>query len=309
MVITVLVVRPDGGGNGPSNASGTGSDSEFASANDTGPVGIITEDPTCDAWNTIVGEYSDAVNAVKWDERDPKVPANSWTPEQRAMYETAGKAMSRAVDQSSNFVKKTPHRVMRILYEQYIAYTRAFMERIPSYVAEDDALVGASNAASGSLASICGAVIYRVAQAVAPLVPTGPEPEKVAVPQDPSAPAQLLSGSNSICGDWETLVSNFSDDTASWRAIDKDIPAKEWTPEQRSINDAVAPVMSASADEMERLGRQSGNPGLEDVTTLAAQYRRGFVTALRDYTPADSYLALSATNLVRLVTSACKAAP
>ncbi len=47
VVITVLVVGKDsGGGESPTPTNGNGSD--FASANDKGPVGIITEDPTCD---------------------------------------------------------------------------------------------------------------------------------------------------------------------------------------------------------------------------------------------------------------------
>ena len=52
VVITVLVVgKNSGGGESPTPTNGNGSD--FASANDKGPVGIITEDPTCDAWQRI----------------------------------------------------------------------------------------------------------------------------------------------------------------------------------------------------------------------------------------------------------------
>lgn len=308
VVITVLVVRPDGGGSGSSNAGGTGSDSEFASANDTGPVSIITEDPTCDAWNAVVGKYSTETNAVKWDDRDPNIPASSWTPEQRSMYENVGKAMGEAADRAANLSTKTPHRVMRILYEQFIAYTRAFVERIPSYVPEDVNLAGASNGAGDGLAKICSAISFRVSQAVSPLVPTVEGPTKVPAPQDPNAPTELISGRNAICRDWESQVSKFADDTANWRAIDKNIPAKDWTPEQRAVNDAAGSIMMANSDEMERLGRQSRNAALEDLAVLAAQYRRAFVTTLPDYKSADGYLALSATNLVRIINLACKAA-
>src|ERR1700754_5066465 len=52
VVITVLVVdKNSGGGESPTPTNGSASD--FASANDKGPVGIITEDPTCAAWNRI----------------------------------------------------------------------------------------------------------------------------------------------------------------------------------------------------------------------------------------------------------------
>lgn len=309
VVITVLVVRPDGGGNGSSNVGGSGSDSEFASANDTGPVSIITDDPTCEAWNKVLDEYSQVTKSVNWDSRDSAIPASSWTPDQRTMYETVGKAMTQAADRAVSLAKKTPHRAMRVLYEQFIAYTREFSKRIPAYTANDHDLAAASNAAGASLANICGAISYRSAQAVAPLVTAVPAPAKVAVPQDPNAPQLLITEPNSVCDDWESLVSKFTDDTASWRAIDKGIAAKDWTPEQKSVNESAGPIMLASADGMERLGRQSGNPRLEDVATLAAQYRRAFVTAIPNYTSSDGYLELSATSLVRLVNAACKAAP
>jgi len=34
--------------------------------------------------------------------------------------------------------KRTPHRVMRELYEQFIAYSRAYADRIPTYTPPDD---------------------------------------------------------------------------------------------------------------------------------------------------------------------------
>ena len=113
---------------------------------------------------------------------------------------------------------------------------------------------------------------------------------------------------NSICSDWGAFVVKFDEETQSWRAIDKAIPANDWTPEQKQIHDAVAPIMLSSADEVQRLGQQSGDPRIEDLTTLAAQYRRGFVTSVANYTSADAYLELTATSIVRLVNTACKAA-
>nr|WP_233272311.1 hypothetical protein [Mycolicibacterium smegmatis] len=305
-MVTVLVVRPD---SGTSTTQGNPdvTNSEFASASDNGPITIITDDPTCDAWNTVAGESASVTDSVKWDDRDTGIPATAWTPDQRAMYDATGTAMTRAADQAEGLVTKTPHRVMRELYEQFIAYTRAFVQSIPSYVPADNHLTVAASGAGNGLANICGAIVYRSAQAVAPLVPA------VSNPTDPSRENEisttvLLADNNSICGEWDSLVSKFSEDTKAWRAIDKNIAAKDWTPEQKRLNDEVVPVMLASADEMERLGRASGNPTLEDVAVLAAQYRRGFVTTLPTYTSADSYLELTTTNLVRLINWACKAA-
>src|SRR6478736_5641932 len=49
VVITVLVVGKNSGGGSPTPTNGNGSD--IASANDKGPVAIITDDPTCSGWN------------------------------------------------------------------------------------------------------------------------------------------------------------------------------------------------------------------------------------------------------------------
>ena len=51
-----------------------------------------------------------------------------------------GNAMRSAADQTVDLVKLTPHRVMRELYEQFIAYARAFADSVPTYTADDDSL-------------------------------------------------------------------------------------------------------------------------------------------------------------------------
>jgi hypothetical protein len=66
--------------------------------------------------------------------------------------------------------------------------------------------------------------------------------------------------------------------------------------------------MSNHADELERLGRQSDNPTLEDIAVLAAQYQRAYVAALPNYTSADNFLSETATLLAKAIDWACKAA-
>src|SRR6185369_13845619 len=91
VVITVLVVgKGSGGGESPTPTNGNGSD--FASANDKGPVGIIMEDPTCAAWNRINNTAVGVQSQVGWRNRDQSAPATAWTAEQRSMYETVGTA-------------------------------------------------------------------------------------------------------------------------------------------------------------------------------------------------------------------------
>src|ERR1700752_2037695 len=136
VVITVLVVGKDSsGGDLPTPTNGSGSD--FASANDKGPVAIITEDPTwapsSPIFETLVAREHDG-----WDTRDPAIPASQWTPAMRSQYEDVGEAWRSAADQIVPLAKLTPHRVMRELYEQFAAYTRAFADRIPTYTPPDN---------------------------------------------------------------------------------------------------------------------------------------------------------------------------
>ena len=99
----------------------------MASADDKGPANIITEDPSCAAWTPINQTFVE-IQKKGWDERDPSIPATDWTPEQRAQYDEVGRAMRAAADQTVPLAKLTPHRVMRELYEQFIAYARAYSD-------------------------------------------------------------------------------------------------------------------------------------------------------------------------------------
>ena len=306
VVITVLVMRPSGGG-GPTPTP-TNGNSDFASANDTGPVNIIAEDPTCEAWGKVAREYADATTAVNWGNRDQSVAASSWTSDQRTRYEAVGKALVRAAGQTGDLAKQTPHRVMRELYEQFIAYGRAFAAKIPSYVADDGNLAVVTDTITTATANVCSAIDYRSAPAIAPLIPIPPGPSELSSPGDADSPSRFLPASNDICSEWESAGQKFSDDTEQWRALDPKISATDWTPEQKAVNDAAAPIMADNAKELERMGRQSHNPTLEDFAVLAAQYRRAFVAAIPNYTSADDFLSGTAAELVRAVTWACKAA-
>src|SRR4029450_50129 len=141
-----------------------------ASANDKGPVGIITEDPTCEAWGRVAREFSAQEDSVNWANRDTTVSASAWSPEQRNMYDTVAKAMNSAADQTVNLVKLTPHRVMRELYEQFIAYAQAFNSQISTPTANDDNWAVVTDTVGTALASICSAIDYRSAQPLAPLI-------------------------------------------------------------------------------------------------------------------------------------------
>jgi hypothetical protein len=309
-VAVTLSVAGGGSGENPpttSPTSGNGSNPDVASANDKGPATIITEDPTCAPVRPIL-ETGANQQRNGWDTRDPSIPASAWTPAVRAQYEAVGQSMRSSADQMVPLVKLTPHRVMRELYEQFIAYSRAYADRIPTYTAADDNLALVANTANDAIGYMCAAISYESAPARGPVLPPAEAPSQVAPLGNPAEPQLFLTEPSPVCADWVAASNEFSNDTVAWLATNPDIPASQWTPDQRAINDAVAPVMSAFADKLQTLGERSGNPILQDFATLSAQYRRAYVQALPSYTPADKYLANAALKLGGVVRAACQAA-
>lgn len=307
IVGTVLALRPDSGGDNGSTPSAQNGNSEFASANDTGPANIISEDPTCGAWMRVARDYSAKAKSVGWANRDPHVPASAWTAEQRTAYETVGKALADAAGPTENLAKQTPHRVMRELYGQFVVYSRAFSSAVPNYEPSMDGLVNVAGTLHAALSAMCGAIDYKSVQSTAPLVAEPAAPTSVA----PSAGTteKFVSASNSnICKDWLSLIDQFDKDTAQWITVDANISANEWTPEQKSIYEAVEPVMTAQADSMEKLGRSSDNPTLEDFAVLSAQYMRAYVVAIPHYTASDNFLSDSSRFLTSTIVWACRSA-
>ena len=144
--VTISVTKD--GGDGGGDTSPPGETYGLASAGDTGPVNVITEDPSCAAWRKVNARLADSQNG--WAERDPSIPGADWTPNQRAQHEAVARAMSDAADQSVPLAKLTPHRVMRELYEQFIAYARAYGDAIPSYTPIDNHLASIALSSSGA---------------------------------------------------------------------------------------------------------------------------------------------------------------
>lgn len=277
----------------------------LASAGDTGPVNIITQDPSCAAWLPIQTTLAKSQGA--WADRDPSIPASSWTPQQRAQYDVVRKAYREAADQTMRLVKVTPHRVVRELYEQFIAYSRAYINAIATYTPDDDYLSGVATASSAALGYICGAITYGSAGARAPLVEAPTPPEATAPLQNPEHSQRFLTATDATCAELGPLLDQFSADTKAWQALDARRAASDWTPQERAIIDAVIPVMKTFADNVEALGRRTDNPVTQDLSVLAAQYRRAYAEALPTYTSADSYLTRASNRTTAVIYDACRA--
>jgi hypothetical protein len=306
VAVVLLVGGGDSGapGGGHSDNGSNQETADVASAKDNGPVKVITEDPSCAAWMGINNELSNS-GAGLWNERDRSVPASAWTPKLRTQFMLAGQSMRSAAANTVGLVKLTPHRVMRELYQQFIAYARAYAERIPKYTPADNNLAGAANSASSALGAICAAISDGPAAAHGPMVQPSPPPSDIAPVGNPSNPQPFLTSTNPACDDWRSALDRFGRDTAAWQKMDPNIPAIYWNREQKAINGAVGPVMLAFASKLEELGRQADNPILQDFAYLSAQYRRAFVTSLPTYTATDNHLANAANYVSTTVLGAC----
>ncbi|MGE2724042.1 hypothetical protein [Mycolicibacterium pulveris] len=302
VAVTVSVTSDDDGGSEP-----TGNTFGLASADDKGPVNVITEDPTCAAWAPINDTFA-AVQKRGWNERDPALPAADWTPAQRTQYDEVAHAARDAADQAVALIKVTPHRVMRELYEQFVAYARAYSDAVPEYIPDDDHLARVFTSTGAALVYVCAAIEYDAAAARAPLVDSTAPPSVLAPLTNPSDPERFLLDPDPVCEKWNRVLTQFNTDTKDWQALDSGISASNWNPAQRAVVDAVVPVMTEFADEIEDLGRSTSNPVFQDLAVLSAQYRRAYAAALPTYTPADSYLTSVSRHAASAIYEACKAA-
>jgi uncharacterized protein YjbI with pentapeptide repeats len=309
VAVVLLGGNPDNDGSagkstGPSAAQG------IASANDTGPVTVIHEDPSCTAWSAISTNLANTLSLLgqgQWNDRDQSIPASAWDEGLRKEYMAAGQVLRSAAAQTVGLVKLTPHRVMRELYEQFIAYSRAFVERIPNYTEADANLAGTAHSASSALAAICAAATNGAAAARGPLVESQAAPTATAPPGNPTNPQRFLTAPNPVCRDWRAALAKFGGDTVDWQNLDPNIPATFWNPQQKQVNISVSSVMIAYANKLQQMGRRSDNPILNDFADLSAQYRRAFVLAVPTYDPADNYLANASNFAATTVLGACAA--
>jgi len=301
VIVVVLHSNSGANSNGPTNAA-----SDIASANDKGPVTVITQDPTCSAWQSI-DKTLGTVTDNGWAQRDPSIPASAWTPEQRSHYEAVGQALRTAADKSVALAKLTPHRVVRELYEQFIAYARSYADHIPTYIPADDEVVRVANSTNSALVTICDSIYFGAAAKRGPLVAPQAPPTRFASVGDPADPRRFLTSAASVCAEWVSTSVKFDDDTATFRSQDFNTPADQWDPAQKVINQAAASTITTFANKADQLSQRSGNAVLSDFAALSAQYYRAFVVAVPNYDSADSYLLGVGANAAATIRTACKA--
>ncbi len=312
--VAVTLLGRDSGGRPIAATSPTTSTTTMppaASAGDVGPVGLITEEPTCARWLAI---------SPKWPIDPPtntagvspvNLPRSSWTPQQQSVMQTMANNIRAEAGQTAVLANTTPHRVMRELYEQFVAYGVAFADAVAgNYVREDSGLLYSKNHLLDTLASVCVAMRGGAPAARSALVTAAPgAPSRVAPPQDPADPQRFVTASDvPACVGLESLTRNYASNptVTAWTDSDKATPASKWDPKQKALNDAVAPIMLTLADDVERATGPGNNPVMADFGTLFAQYERVFVKALPVYDPSDFQLEAVASGMLYMLAQACQ---
>ena len=284
----------------------SGAASDIASANDKGPVGIITEDPSCGPWSPVATAVA-KVEDNGWGERDPSIPASAWTPEARTKYEAVGAAMREAARQAIPLAKLTPHRVMRELYGQFIFYSRAYADSISNYGPRDDLLAQVSATSGDVITNICAAISSGAAAARVSLVPAIASPKKFASVGDLSNPAPIFTKPDTVCANLSpTLDKLLTDPTfKAWASTDATVPVNDWNTEQQLLTSGVKLLMTSAANDLASLAMQSANPTVQDFIMLGVQYRRTYIESLATYQPNDNHIYGAGQYAPGIVSGAC----
>ena len=312
-VVATLLVTRDGSGSGeptasaPPSTSRSADFSKIASAGDTEPVTLIAEEPTCSGWAPIAQTLVD-VQRRGWNQRDAAIPASKWTAEQRRMYGEVASAMNLAADETVALALRTEHRVMREIYEQTIAYWRAYADATSDYVPQDDHLAAVANGLSSTVTWICAAIDYGSAPARILLLAPNVTPIEVPPPSGVFDPKPFINEDSTTCSQWHAMVDDYRVAIAEWqRSVDPAIPAGQWIPEQQRLFTEMVSVMGNNSGEIRQLGVQSRNPVWRDFASLAGAYRDAYVQSIPTYVPADNYLDSAASELVIAIDEACHA--
>ncbi len=306
-VTTLLVTRegPDNRSYSPGVSASTG---PTAAGGDRSrqQISVLTAEPTCAAWDPINNSLA-AAEDNGWKQRDPSIPVSAWREDQLAQYRAVAAAMQAAADQTEPLANQTPNQIVETLYEQFIAYARAYAKAITLYEPIDDHLARVTVGLTLAISSICNAIAFGSADSRAPIQPspTGTREEDSGAGINTSS--RFLTQTNAVCPDIAALIADLSAQTVDWLTTDPNVPASKWDIQQRSINEKVIPVMNTFADRITQIGKRSNNPVIDSFSLLAAQYRRTFAAALPTYVPADNYLNEVATGVAGALNEACLA--
>ncbi len=263
-----------------------------------GSVGVLREkDPICDQWLTFGNELS--ANEQEWAELDHTVPATRWTPEQREIYTAVGEAMGTAADQYESILPLARHTAVQELAAQTIVYLRAYVERIPTYAEADGRLAGVASNFGSAVSFMCTAVPHIPAAMLA-------EEQVRSHASEPAAVKPFMPERDSVCAEFVSMVQRRNAQLGGWLALDPAVPAAQWSPRQRRLNDAARHVLDRDAGEVQDMASRASSAVLRDLLMTDAAYLRATSSAIAGYQPDDKRLWEAAVSLSGGIMGTCR---
>jgi hypothetical protein len=129
-------------------------------------------------------------------------------------------------------------------------------------------------------------------------VPGPPQPVQPAVP----------AATDAVCAPWAAATNDYRAKEADWAKTDPGNSAAEWSPEQRSINMNVMPVLRQEAADLRGFAAKASDPTLRFLMQLEAAYQEAFADRLPTYAGAgDKRLWEAAIAASVMINSQCYA--
>ncbi len=164
------------------------------------------------------------------------------------------------------------------------------------------AVSGAAAAAALIIGGVIGGLIGSGTRDTA--APTAPAPVTVTA-EAPPIDVSVPTSADPVCAEWSPLADGYRAKRAAWVAIDPNISAAQWSPDQRAANMAVIPTLRAEADDLRRLAGKAQNDLLATLMRSQAQYEDAYANRLPNYQPNDQRLWQAVTDFGNSVNSVC----
>lgn len=125
----------------------------------------------------------------------------------------------------------------------------------------------------------------------------------------PPVDAPIPAVPDRACADWASINNGFLKNTKrmDWMATDPNIPAAEWSSQQRALTVAVIPTMTDEAAQVAALAERAAAPELRMILQLRAAYEVKFTERLPNYVVSDHALWEAVSDFGNAATSFCTA--
>ena len=167
-------------------------------------------------------------------------------------------------------------------------------------------IAGAAAAAALILGGIVGGLIGAGTHNDQAPSPAHAAPVTVTATAPPIS-AAVPTRPDPVCAEWNPIATEYATKQEAWGKTDPNVPASQWSPEERALNIDIVPVLRAQAIDMRHLAAKATDPVLRTVMLEQASYEDAYADRLPDYQPADKALWEATVRFSSAVNSMCTA--